>query len=252
MIYQMAISLRRARIPRTDPRWAFVRLRWSFAQRLTGRVKAATRHSKSAKRQLCPKSEPTLYAEAALGEGIGTKFIVDHKSALPVLAEAVAVSERCDNFEVRMECYRLYSMCLRERGELEESARQFQLMETIATEDNFASLPPEKAKLVRVNFALERFQQALIAGQMEAAISYSAECEDLARTTGNRSRVGLVCFARGRVFLDARRFSEAADTYRRAWMPSIGGLADRFSAKRTGGVYDRVRSVRGCPEHIRK
>ena len=166
----VAKFLRQARVPPDDERWAFVRIRWSYVNRMSGRQKAALRHARRARRMLTLDEHLGLYAQATLAEGLAVKFVYDHRTAVPVIQDALAAAVRCDDRATELETRRLLAAVLRESGDIEASAGQYGALQKLIKGEWMKELPQARQQFLRANYLMECTQQAWLAGEAEAAL----------------------------------------------------------------------------------
>ncbi|MEE2755399.1 MAG: protein kinase [Myxococcota bacterium] len=232
-LVQMIKYLRLARVPRTDLRWAYVRINWGSNHGSLGVQTSALRHARNARRYLDQECEAhrALYAEAALGEGLAVKFVYNHRTALDYVVHARDAAVRSEDRALEFESRRLHSSLLRELGELALSAEEFIHIQALMKGDWLQRLPTHKRQYVEINFHLESTKQAWLSGEHEQALHYAREAETLALRSGARSRSGLALNFAGRVLLDLQRYDEAYDYYMRSHdLLARVGHTDRFTS----------------------
>ena len=228
---EMARCLWKAKVASDDSRWGYLRIRWSYAQRMRGDPVRSLRFARAAKRRLDRVRQPELYADASLSEGLSTKFVHDHHAALPIIADAIKVAEQASDRSLEFEIRRLYSVILREVGREEASADEFKRIDDLYHRGWLDALTPMARNAVRTTYFLERCQQAWLAGRLDEAVNYAYIAQTLAEELGGRGRVAFAAMLRARVLLQQGRYEEALRDNNTAHDTlALVGHTDRFTA----------------------
>ena len=220
MLYRMADCLRRAKVPRADRRWAFVRVRWGRAKSSLGHNSKAIRHLGHARIHMDTQAETDLFAEALLNEafiGSGPSIAsATASSPISMFEEAIATLESSSNLPLRVRAHALFARALRNVNQNEKANEQITLMEQVVANADLTSIPVNARNQILVHLSSERFVRSCSAGDMDQALKRSIELEEHVRQWGNRVRLGMVLHGRVELFMMTESFSDAANAARSA------------------------------------